>query len=75
MFETKIVEKIKTRILCSAAFFSENRSFYEITRKNIVQRGKPQMIIWPMNIACWIPKATNTHTLTTRNIIAFPLQQ
>ena len=29
--------------------------------KNIVQRGRPQ-IIWRMRIACWIPKATNTHS-------------
>jgi hypothetical protein len=28
------------------------------------------MAIWRMRIACWIPKATNTHSL-----IAFPLQQ
>jgi len=30
--------------------------------ENIVERSKPQMIIWRMRIACWIPKATNTHT-------------
>jgi hypothetical protein len=29
--------------------------------KNIVERGRPQMAIWRMRIACWIPKATNTH--------------
>ena len=29
--------------------------------KNTVQPGKPQMTIWPKRIACWIPKATNTH--------------
>ena len=28
--------------------------------KNIVERGRPQVTIW--RIACWIPKATNTHT-------------
>jgi hypothetical protein len=30
--------------------------------KNIVDRGRPQMAIWRMRIACWIPKATNTHS-------------
>jgi len=30
--------------------------------KKIVKRGKPQMTIWRMRIACWMPKATNTHT-------------
>jgi hypothetical protein len=29
--------------------------------KNIVERGRPQMTIWRMRIACWIPKATNVH--------------
>jgi len=24
--------------------------------------GKPHMTIWRMRIACWIPKATNTHS-------------
>jgi len=30
--------------------------------KNIVDPDRPQMIIWRMRIACWIPKAINTHT-------------
>jgi hypothetical protein len=30
--------------------------------KTIVERGRPQMTIWHMRIACWIPRATNTHT-------------
>ena len=30
--------------------------------KNTVQPDRPQMITWRMRIACWIPKATNTHT-------------
>jgi hypothetical protein len=29
--------------------------------KNIVEPGRPQMKIWRMYSACWIPKATNTH--------------
>jgi len=28
----------------------------------IVERARPHMTIWRMRIACWIPKATNTHT-------------
>jgi hypothetical protein len=43
-------------------FFSENRAFYEIMWKNIVEWGRPQMAVWRMYIACWIPKATNTHS-------------
>jgi len=42
--------------------------------KNIVERGRPQMTIRRMRIACWIPKATNTHS-EYATIIALPLQQ
>jgi len=49
-------------ILFSNVFFSENRTVYEKTWKNIVDRGRPQMTIWRMRIACRILKATNTHT-------------
>jgi len=30
--------------------------------KNIVEPDGPHMTIWSMCIACWIPKATNSHT-------------
>jgi hypothetical protein len=36
-------------------------------KKNIVQPGRPQMTIWRMRIACWIPKATNTDALKLCN--------
>ena len=35
---------------------------YEIMWKNIAQSDRPQMTIQRMRIACWIPKATNTHS-------------
>ena len=41
--------------------FSENRAVYEKMWKKIVQPDRPQMTVWPMRIASWIPKATNTH--------------
>ena len=40
----------------------DNRAVYEIMWKNIVERGRPQLTIWRMRIACWTRKATNTHT-------------
>jgi len=46
----KVVEKFKTHILGSNFFF-ENRDLYEITLKNIVEPGRPQMTIRPMRIA------------------------
>jgi hypothetical protein len=41
--------------------------------ENIVERGRPQMTC-RMHIACWIPKAKNTHS---QHVIVFalPLQQ
>ena len=40
----------------------------------MVERGRPQMTIWRMLIACWIPKATNTHSGCVTPI-SFPPQQ
>ena len=41
--------------------------------KNIVERGRPQMAIWRMRIACWVPKATDTHSEYV-TLTAVPLQ-
>ena len=60
MFQIKVVEKIGTHILFSTTFV-ENRAVNEIMWKN-VERGRPQMTLWRMRIASWIPKATNTHS-------------
>jgi hypothetical protein len=61
----RFVEKIKTHILCSAGFFffqkieplEDNVEKYctagQATDDNILRR---------MRFACWIPKATNTHS-------------
>ena len=74
MFQTKIVEKRETHMLCSVPPFPPpgNRAAYEIMWKNVVERGRPQ--ICRMRIACWIPKATNTRTGCAK-LTAFPLQQ
>jgi len=42
--------------------FFENCTVYERMWRNIVERGRAQMAIWRMRIACWIPKASNTQT-------------
>ena len=72
MFQAEVVERIKTHILCSITFFVK-RAVYEIMWKSILEPVRPQMTIWRMRIACWIPRATNT--LSEYAIIAFPLQQ
>jgi hypothetical protein len=37
----------------------------------MVERGKPYMAIWRKCIACWVPKATHTHTLTHTNSMQY----
>jgi hypothetical protein len=72
MFETKGAKKIKTHILCSVTSPSprpENLAVCEIMWKNM-----PQMPIWRMHIACWIPKATDTHSEYV-TLTAFPLKR
>ena len=63
MFQTKVVKKIKTRILCSIMFF-ENRVVYEIMSMNVVEPEGPHktnVTIWRILFACWVSKATCTH--------------
>ena len=74
MFQKKLCKKIKTHILCSVTFFFfEYRAVYEIMWKNIVERGRLRMTIWRMRIACWVTRATDTHSEYVL-LIAFPLQ-
>jgi hypothetical protein len=73
-FQKKIVEKIKTHILCSIIFSFRKYSVYKTTWENIVQWGRPQMTIWRMRIACWTPRAIKPHSEYVI-LIAFPLQK
>ena len=66
-------ENQNTRFMSNNVFF-ENRAVYEIMWKNIVVLGKPQITIWSMRIACWVPTATNTHSDNV-TLISFPLKQ
>jgi hypothetical protein len=51
LFKQKVVDKIKTHVLCSTTFF-ENHAVYENMWRNTVLPDTPQMTIWPMRIAC-----------------------
>jgi len=59
MFQTNIVEEIKTHILCSITF-PENRAVYGKMWKNMVEAGRTHSIIRRIRFACWKTKATNT---------------
>ena len=57
----KIVQKVKTHILCSnPTFFYKNCAVYEIMWKNIIELDRPRRAIWRMRIACDLAKATDT---------------
>jgi hypothetical protein len=74
MFQTKVVEKLETHFMFNFFFFFRNHAVYEITWKIIAEPGRPQITIWRIRIACWITKATNTHTGYVI-LIALPLHQ
>jgi hypothetical protein len=67
-------ENQSTHFMFNNFFFSENRAVYEVMWKNTAQPDRPQMTIWRMRIACWVTKATNTHSEYVI-LIAFLLQQ
>jgi len=60
MFQTKILEKIKTHILSPITFFPKIVPFMRQCWKNIVEPGGTQMTIWRIHIACWTHKSANT---------------
>jgi len=81
MFQTKVVDKTKTHILCSI-IVSEKSGGYEIMWKNMVEPDRQQMTIWRMRIGYWVTKLTDTHTHTHTHThsehlmhVAFPRQQ
>jgi hypothetical protein len=71
MFQTKVVEKVKTHILGSIIFL-KNLAICEEMHVHIVQPDRPQVIVWRMCIACGISKATNIYSEYVM-LTAFPL--
>ena len=69
-------ENRNTHFVFNKFFFSKIAPFCEIMWKNIVERDGPQMTIWHMRSACWIPKAKNalriynTYCFSTATIVA-----
>jgi hypothetical protein len=76
MFYTKVVQEIKTQVLCPKAFFFENLAAYEIMWKRYGRATQvtDDSIIRRMRIACWIIRARNTHSEYV-TLTAFPHQQ
>ena len=70
------VSRLRVNIHCWSYLsdFCIKLAVYEMTWKDFVEPDRPQMTIWRMHIACWIPKATNANSEYVI-LIAFPLQQ
>ena len=49
----KVVEKIRTFIICSMTFFPENLAVYETMWKNTVQPDRSKTTVWRMRVACF----------------------
>jgi hypothetical protein len=77
IFQAIVVEKIETNIFYVQKTPSPPENLaaaHKIVWKRSVEQGRPQMTLWRMRTAGWIPKATNTHS-EYAIFIAFPLQQ
>jgi hypothetical protein len=66
-------ENQNTHFMFDNIFF-KNRTVNEIMRKNTLEPDRPQMTMWCICNARWMPKAINTHSEYV-TVIAFPLQQ
>ena len=65
MFQTELVERIKTHFMINNGgfFFYENRAVYEIIRKNVVEPDRTEVTIkWRMRFAFCLPQAMNTQS-------------
>jgi len=68
MFQTKVVEKIKTHILFSVTFLRKSCRLWDNVEK-YCRAGQATDDNWRVCISCWITKATHTHTLRICNIL------
>jgi hypothetical protein len=75
MFQTKVVEKIKTHILYSITFSQKScRLWDNVEKYGTARQATDDNIIRRMRFACWMTTAIGTHSEYVI-IIAFPRQQ
>jgi hypothetical protein len=74
IFQTKFLVKKSKHTFHFQVLFPKKSCRFKITWKNLVNTDRQQITVWPICIACWITKTTNTHSEYVI-IIAFPLQQ
>jgi hypothetical protein len=74
MFQTKLVDKTKTHILCLITFFRKScRLWHNVEKYGTARQGTDDNIIRRMRFACWIIEATDTHSEYVTH--CFPRQQ
>jgi hypothetical protein len=69
MVQTKVVEKIKTHILCRVTFFYENHAVYEIMWKNIVDPAGPHCMLDAEEYKYTL-RVCNTYCFSTTTVVA-----
>jgi hypothetical protein len=63
MFQTKVVEKIKTHILCSIIFFRKSCRLRGNVEKYVrARQATDDNIIWRIGFLCWVTTATDIHS-------------
>jgi hypothetical protein len=74
MFQTKVVEKTKTHILCSITFLRKSCPFgYTVEQYGTARQVTHYNVIWRTLFASWLNMATDTHSEYV-TLIAFPRQ-
>jgi hypothetical protein len=62
MFHTKVVEKVKTHILCSITFPKLCCLWDNVKKCGRARQATDDNTVWCMHFACWIIKARDTHS-------------
>ena len=61
IFQTKVVQKLKTHILCLITSCWKSCSLWcNVEKYYTTRQAIDDNIIWHIRVACWIPKARNT---------------
>ena len=71
MFYKNVVEKMKTRILCSIKFFQKLHRLGDNFEKYGEDREATYVTIWRTRVACWISKATFTYSQAHAHTAAY----
>ena len=69
MFQTKVVEKIKTHISCSITFPKSSRLWDNVGKYGRARHDADDNVMWRMRLAFWVTGYTHTHAHTHTHAI------